>query len=185
MPAAGGSGPPILAIPAAREGRLDGFSSAVSATSMASVNPSGQRKPSSPTQIMGSAPASVRPSAAPERALRTVIGPGVTIVRPDAAQWQPHPVAAGVTIKLLFRDPRSGVYTALVRLAPGSVLGRRRHTAAEEMLLVSGIATVGAHEMRAGEYCRAEADTIHDAITTSSGCTFFLCGSEHDEFLDP
>ena len=126
----------------------------------------------------------MRATQSHEKPLRTVINPGVTIVRPDAAQWQPHPVSRGATIKLLFRDPRSGVYTALVRLAPGSSLGRRRHAAAEEMLLVSGIATVGQHEMRAGEYCRAEADTVHDAITTSTGCTFFLCGSENDEFLD-
>ena len=185
MPAAGGSAPPILAIPAAREGRLDGLSSHVSRPAMTPVNPNAQRKPSSPTRIMGSAPPpSVRPSPMPERPLRTVISPGVTIVRPEAAEWQPHPVSPGVTMKLLFRDPRSGVYTALVRLAPGSMLGKRRHAAAEEMLLVSGIATVGNHEMRAGEYCRAEADTVHETITTTTGCTFFLCGSEHDEFLE-
>jgi len=132
-------------------------------------------------------PASTRTSmvdAGGEKPLRTLVSPGITIVRPDASLWQAHPLAPGVTIKLLYRDARSGVYTALVRLAPGASLPRRRHVAAEEAMLVSGIASVGSHEMRAGEYCRAESDTIHDAITTTTGCTFFLCGSEHDEFLD-
>ncbi|NUP12317.1 MAG: hypothetical protein HOW73_40240 [Polyangiaceae bacterium] len=122
--------------------------------------------------------------ATAQRPLRTVVAPGVTIVRPDASQWQPHPSAPGVTMKLLYRDPRSGVYTALVRIAAGASLPARRHAAPEEAMLVSGVAFFGEHEMRAGEYYRAESETIHDAITTSTGCTFFLCGSEHDEFLD-
>ncbi len=183
---------PIRAVNAPSHARMEGLSSAVSVPAMPAVRPVVQRTPSSPTQIMGTppppsaapGPSSQRPGPTGERPLRTVVAPGVTIVRPEASQWQPHPVAPGVTIKLLFRDARSGVYTALVRLGPGSSIGRRRHTAAEEMLLVSGIATIGHVEMRAGEYCRAEAETVHDRITTTTGCTFFLCGSEHDEFLD-
>lgn len=196
MPAVRPTPPPIRAINVSRDGHLEGLSSSVSTPGMLALRP--QRAPSSPTQIMrsgpdgppsqppptsGYPPASGRP-APHEKPLRTIVSPGITIVRPEGSFWQPHPVAPGVTIKLLYRDPRSGVYTALVRLAPGAQLPRRRHVAAEEALLVSGIAMVGTHEMRAGEYCRAESETIHEVVTTSTGCTFFLCGSEHDEFLD-
>lgn len=181
--------PPAPAVRAAfahREGGLEGFSSTVSTPSMTAVGPRPTPYPSSPTQIMGSSPPAASRSQAPppDKPMRTPVAPGVTIVRPDVAAWQPHPAATGVTMKLLFRDPRSGVYTALLRLAPGAQLPRRRHVAAEEALLVSGLATVGGHEMRAGEYCRAESETIHEVISTTTGCTFFVCGSEHDEFLD-
>lgn len=172
--------PPISAVGAQREGKFEGLSSSVSSPAMPAA-----RKASSQTQMMGTPPPpGASGSQPPEKSLRTVVAPGVTIVRPDAAQWQPHPEVAGVTIKVLYRDPRSGIYSALLRLAPGSTLPRRRHAASEEMLLVSGIAAVGMHEMRAGEYSRAEADTTHEPITTTTGCTFFLTGSEHDEFVE-
>lgn len=172
--------PPISAPGANREGKMEGLSSAISSPGIPAV-----RKQSSQTQTMGTPtpPPVGGQSQPPSKQFRTVVAPGVTIVRPDAAQWQPHPELPGVTMKVLFRDPRSGLYTALLRLAPGSALPRRRHATSEEMLLVSGLATVGSHEMRAGEYSRAESDATHEPITTTTGCTFFVSGSEHDEFL--
>ena len=74
-------------------------------------------------------PTAVHDRPVNDKPLRTVVAPGITIVRPDASQWQPHPSVPGVTIKLLYREPRSGVYTALVRLAPGAEFPRRRHAA--------------------------------------------------------
>ncbi len=148
------------------------------------------RRPSSPTRAFESpvpprATPGARPAApAADRTARTILSPGVVLVHPDSALWQPHAVIAGITVKVLFREPRSGMCTSLVRLAPGAVLPRRRHAASEELLVVSGVAMIGTTEIRAGEYCRAEIDTEQDAIGTTSGCTLFISGSEHDEFLD-
>ncbi|NUO50653.1 MAG: hypothetical protein HOV80_17500 [Polyangiaceae bacterium] len=154
------------------------------------------KKPSNPTMqlptpipepLRGSVPPKSQPptrDSSPGKPLRTVVTPGVTIVRPEAAQWQAHPTVPGVTLKLLFRDPRTGVYTALLRLAPGAKFPRRRHAASEEVLVISGLASIGTFELRAGEYCRAESESVHEQITTATGCTLFVCGSEHDEFLD-
>ncbi len=177
-----------------REGKLEGFSSTLSLPSMRPVK---GKKPSNPTMqlptpipepLKGSVPPSISQppgrDSSPGKPLRTVVSPGVTIVRPEAAQWQAHPSVPGVTLKLLFRDPRTGVYTALLRLAPGATFPRRRHAASEEVLLMSGLASVGTFELRAGEYCRAESESVHEPITTATGCTLFVCGSEHDEFLD-
>jgi hypothetical protein len=192
---------PINAVGNYREGGLDGLSSSVSQSNIAAPRAAttmgleppvalglgAAKSPSNPThQMVTPAPPPPRPSQPPtsDKPLRTVVSPGITIVRPDAAAWQAHPVVPGVTVKLLYRDPRVGVYTALMRLAPGSTLPRRRHASAEELLLVAGIAKVGQHELRAGEYCRAESDTVHDPITTSTGCTFFVCGSENDDILE-
>jgi anti-sigma factor ChrR (cupin superfamily) len=113
-----------------------------------------------------------------------MLSPGIVLVHPDSAAWQPHAVLAGVTVKVLFREPRSGMCTSLVRLAPGAKLPRRRHAASEELFVISGVAAIGTTEIRAGEYCRAEIDTEHEPIVTSSGCTLFVSGSEHDEYLD-
>lgn len=148
------------------------------------------KRPSSATRAFESpVPPRATPGARPvapaaDRTARTMLSPGVVLVHPDSALWQPHAVIAGITVKVLFREPRSGMCTSLVRLAPGAVLPRRRHAASEELLVVSGVATIGATEIRAGEYCRAEIDTEQDAISTTSGCTLFISGSEHDEYLE-
>lgn len=181
---------PVNAISIPREGKVDGFSTAISMPNLRSVRAPAPpaKKPSTPTMTLPTpVPAAARsapPSSSAGKPLRTVISPGVTIVRPEAAQWQPHPTISGATLKLLYRDPRAGIYTALLRLAPGAVFPRRRHAASEEVLLISGIATIGTFELRAGEYCRAESESIHAPITTSTGCTLFVCGSENDEFLE-
>lgn len=178
----------VRAVAMPHGGRVEGFSSAVSSPAIAAAR--SYRAPASHPTMVGTPlppPTSGSPSSLPPQAdkpLRAIVAPGVTIVRPEASAWRPHPFVVGVTLKVLFRDPRSGVYTALVRLAPGAQLPRRRHVAPEEAFLVSGVAHVGGHEMRPGEYSRAESETIHEPITTATGCTFFLCGSEHDELLD-
>ena len=180
---------PVNAISVPREGKLEGFSSSISMPGMRPIrsSPPASKKPSNPTMKLPTpvpAPLRSAPPSSSGKPLRTVVAPGVTIVRPESAQWQAHPTVAGVTLKLLYRDPRTGVYTALLRLAPGAVFPRRRHAASEEVLLISGLATIGTFELRAGEYCRAESESVHEPITTSTGCTLFVCGSEHDEFLD-
>ncbi len=204
------SPPAVRAIAATSDGRVEGFSKTVSMSGIPAVRSSAPKIPtmgpsamparpaSNPTQTLFGAgiqqalkdaqtppppPSARRPGSVPP-GLRTLIAPGVTIVRPDVVEWQPHPSVAGVTIKTLYRDPRAGIFTALLRFAPGASLPRRRHAAPEELYLVSGTALMGDHEMRAGEYARAESETVTEPIRSPNGCTFFVCGSENDELLD-
>lgn len=118
------------------------------------------------------------------RPLKSMVGTGIHLVRPQATAWQAYPRVPGAKLKLLWRDADSGDYTALLHLAPGTTLPSRRHAAVEEMLLVEGSATVGTWEMRPGEYCRAEAGSVHEPIKTEEGCTYFVTGSEHDEIVE-
>jgi hypothetical protein len=118
------------------------------------------------------------------RPLRTAVANGVSLVRPQATAWQAYPRVPGAKLKLLWRDGESGAYTALLHLAPGTTLPARKHAAVEEMLLVEGSAMVGPWEMRAGEYCRAEAGSVHEAIKSDEGCTFFVTGSENDSIVE-
>jgi hypothetical protein len=54
----------------------------------------------------------------------------------------------------------------------------------EEAYVVSGVASFDGQDLEAGDYLRAEAETIQPTLTTKHGCTLFLIGSEHDEVLD-
>lgn len=118
------------------------------------------------------------------RPLRTAVSNGVSLVRPQATAWQAYPRVPGAKLKLLWRDGDSGAYTALLHLAPGTTIPPRKHVAVEEMLLVEGTAMLGAWEMRAGEYCRAEAGSVHEVIKSDDGCTFFVTGSENDSIVE-
>lgn len=118
------------------------------------------------------------------RTLRAPIAPGITLVRPDAAPWRPFPKVPDVTVKLLFRNPQAGLYTALLKLEAGACLPAHRHAAVEEMYVVDGVAMVGETEMCAGDYCRSEPGSVHETIRTAVGCTILLMGSERDEVFD-
>lgn len=121
----------------------------------------------------------------PGQEVTTTLASGLVLVRPAAAEWQPHPMWAGTSMKLLYHNPENGgEYTALVRLDAGAVLPHRRHVKPEEMWMVSGAAKVGDLEMRAGEYTRAEAGSHHPRITSAQGCVFLLRGFDDDEILD-
>ncbi len=118
------------------------------------------------------------------RPLRTSVSVGVSLVRPQATAWQAYPRVPGAKLKLLWRDGDTGAYTALLHLAPGTTLPARRHAAVEEMLLVEGSALIGSWDIRPGEYCRAEAGSLHEPIRSEEGCTFFVTGSERDEIVE-
>lgn len=137
-----------------------------------------------PTPRAAPAPTTQRPPP-PGHDVTTALSNGLVLVRPSAAEWQPHPVWSGTSMKLLYHNPENGgEYTALVRLDSGAVLPQRRHVKSEEMWVVSGGARVGGVEIRAGEYTRAEPGSVHPKIATASGCVFLLKGYDDDEILD-
>ena len=39
--------------------------------------------------------------------------------------------------------------------------------------------------MYAGDYCRAEAESIHGDVFTQGGCTYLVMSSSDDQFLQP
>ena len=67
-----------------------------------------------------------------------------------------------------------------------SVFGRsrypsHRHAGVEEILLLEGDLHVHGVVMRAGDYCRAEPDSMHEVTFSESGCMLLLRTSQHDE----
>ena len=74
--------------------------------------------------------------------------------------------------------------TQLVRMAPGTSYPRHRHADIEENYLLEGDLTISGVTMKAGDYCRAEPDSVHSDIRTSGGCQFISIASEHNELLE-
>ena len=97
--------------------------------------------------------------------------------------WDATPFK-GIEWKVLYRDPNTGIVTSLVRMAPGASYPRHRHVAVEENYVLSGDITISGVQMKAGDYCRAELDTIHHDISTAGGCEFVSIASERNELLD-
>ncbi len=172
-PESDGSAIGILAAASPSGDRIDGLSTKISRTDLSPIKRASRRPP--PSRREG------QPS---EHAQRLHVAPGIAIVKPSTATWQPHPKLAGVTQKIVHRDPRSGLFTALFKLAPGAQVPRLRHAMTEEAYVVSGVASFDGQDLEAGDYLRAEAETIQPTLTTKHGCTLFLIGSEHDEVLD-
>lgn len=107
---------------------------------------------------------------------------GLLFTRSAQLPWAPGAVD-GIEVKLLHHDTQRGMKTALVRMEPGSALPPHRHADVEEVYLIDGDLLVGDVLMRAGDYCRGEAGTLHHDITTNGGCLFLSTFSERNQRL--
>ena len=135
-----------------------------------------------------------RPTMPPPAARARVLAPiaaleapvieqdGLRFVRGQQLEWQAGPIA-GFETRALRVDEASGRITLLARLAPGAVYPAHRHRGVEEIYLVEGELTINGVVMRAGDYCSAEADSLHDGIRTAGGCVFIVTASALDEFV--
>lgn len=106
---------------------------------------------------------------------------GLRFVRSGRLEWQGHPQME-VEMKLLFSTP-DGRRTRLVRIPPGGSYPAHRHTGVEEIYLIEGDLEVAGFLMRSGDYCRAEAGSVHDGIRTAGGCVFIITAAAPDEML--
>lgn len=107
---------------------------------------------------------------------------GVNFVRPTHLAWAKGN-APGIEIKTLSVDAQRGYITQLVRMPPGSSLRPHRHADVEESYLIEGDLLVSGVLMHAGDYCRAEPNSVHTGVTTQGGCLFIAVHSERDELL--
>ena len=101
---------------------------------------------------------------------------GVLIARPAEKSWTAG-AFPGVFLKVLFNDTSRGVTTAMVRMTAGTRYPGHKHAGVEEVHLIEGDMWVGDFPMRAGDYCRGEAGSIHEDITTETGCLFVVTSS--------
>lgn len=88
----------------------------------------------------------------------------------------------GVEARLLSFDRERNYVTTLLRMAPGAVYPRHRHSETEECFVLEGDVQVGDRVFHAGDYERADAGSIHQ-VTTRSGCTLLILASRDNEML--
>jgi anti-sigma factor ChrR (cupin superfamily) len=100
---------------------------------------------------------------------------GIFIARPDELPWRQ--LAPGVEVKLLHRDTVRRYQSVLLRIAPGASLYRHHHPEAEEVFVLSGDVSIFGKRMFAGDYCHAEADSIHPESYSECGCVMFIVAS--------
>ena len=108
---------------------------------------------------------------------------GVRFTLSNRMVWDAAPFD-GIEWKVLHRDPDTGMVTSLVRMAPGASFPRHRHVAIEENYVLSGDLTISGVRMKAGDYCRAEPNSVHHDNRTTVGCEFISIASERNELLD-
>ncbi len=105
---------------------------------------------------------------------------GLHFVRQDRSGWQAGK-APGCYFKRLHHDPERQYVTQLIRMDPGTVYPAHRHADFEEIYLLDGDLLVSDVHMSAGDYCRADAGSIHTGIRSENGCLFIAMFSERNE----
>jgi anti-sigma factor ChrR (cupin superfamily) len=100
---------------------------------------------------------------------------GLLIKRPDELDWRPF--IPGVDRKMLHTDTDRRYRSYLLRFEPGAKLFKHRHPEVEEILVISGDIHISGVDMRAGDYCRADADSVHDESWSDAGCVLFVVAS--------
>jgi anti-sigma factor ChrR (cupin superfamily) len=86
----------------------------------------------------------------------------------------------GVRAKILAVDRARGLVTMLLRAQPGASYPAHHHTAPEECYVISGSIEQAGRVMRAGDFVHADADSDHEAITTSEGAEVLVVGAIAD-----
>lgn len=106
---------------------------------------------------------------------------GLRFVFPSAMTWAAGR-AKGVEVKRLVTDEAAGRNTSIVRMAPGTVYPTHRHAGIEEVYIIEGDLQVAGVTMRAGDYCRAEADSVHAGVHTVGGCVLVVTACARDDY---
>ncbi|MBM3976152.1 MAG: cupin domain-containing protein [Planctomycetes bacterium] len=90
----------------------------------------------------------------------------------------------GIAVRKLHVDEAGDRVTMLVKMAPGTSYPRHRHAGPEECYVLAGDLSVGSNlHMRAGDFQRAETDSVHELQSTVQGCLLLITSSLRDELV--
>lgn len=106
---------------------------------------------------------------------------GFLYVREGEGEWVE--VIDGVRIKSLYEDSDRKYSTVLVRMDPGATFPDHIHAEAEECYIIEGDIHMGGHVFGRGDYIRADAHSVHQAISTENGCFLLIQASLENEML--
>lgn len=102
-------------------------------------------------------------------------------VRADEGGWQE--VEAGIHVKQLFVDNKTGMVTALVKMSPGTHLPKHRHREIEQLYILEGDCHVHGEALGPGDFHCAAPGSVHETTYTIGGTLFLLVAPERYEVL--
>jgi anti-sigma factor ChrR (cupin superfamily) len=105
---------------------------------------------------------------------------GLLLAYPAKLAWEKTGVP-GIQRKLLSHNEESGMYTALVHMAAGTRYPAHRHAATEQLFMLSGTLSLAGETIGRGDFCIAQAGTLHTEIHALDDSEFLVMASEHDE----
>ncbi|TAK54913.1 MAG: hypothetical protein EPO24_12745 [Bacteroidetes bacterium] len=109
---------------------------------------------------------------------------GLTTLRSDEGRWEEIGIE-GINVKQLFADPEQRTITMLVRMAAGTAYPSHRHAGVEECYVLEGDLHVGDElVLHAGDYQRADMQSVHLKQWTENGCLLFIVSSTEDQLLE-
>jgi anti-sigma factor ChrR (cupin superfamily) len=82
----------------------------------------------------------------------------------DAIPWQPTRFP-GIEQKILMEDKERGLFTALMRWAPGSTLPMHEHVEIEQTFVLEGSLKDDEGEAKAGEFVWRPAGSTHSVVS--------------------
>jgi ChrR Cupin-like domain len=102
-------------------------------------------------------------------------------MRASELNWQPHPLASGVTIAIVHRDEIKREIVGFLKAEAGVRYPLHLHRGIEELFMLEGDLIVDDLVYGAGDYIRSEIASSH-APYTIGGCKFFFHSSMDDEY---
>ena len=144
-------------------------------------------KVSEAESLFAQLPSSLEPIAPPASVKTRVFEqidkdkPGYQFVHAAEGAWQE--MAPGIVAKILSLDETRQRVTALVRMEKGSSYSNHRHTRTEELFVIEGSCYCGGRLLKAGDYHRAEAGSIHLDTHTDDGSLMLLITSVQNEMF--
>jgi quercetin dioxygenase-like cupin family protein len=84
-------------------------------------------------------------------------------------------IADGVTLKLLHKTSQGKSF--LIKMAENAKISTHEHVLDEESFVLEGEVTLDGVLCRKGDYHFAPAGSMHQEITTTSGCTLLIRGA--------
>jgi anti-sigma factor ChrR (cupin superfamily) len=107
--------------------------------------------------------------------------PGHVFVEAHEGEWRE--IAPGIVAKVLAMDEARQRVTALMRMQKGARYADHRHVLTEEMFVLEGSCTIGGRLLKAGDYHRAEAGSVHLDSYTDEGALMLVISSTQNEPL--
>ena len=107
--------------------------------------------------------------------------PGHLFVHAQEGEWRE--IAPGIVAKVLAMDDTRKRVTALMRMQKGARYTDHRHALTEEMFVIEGSCYIAGRLLKAGDYHRAEAGSVHLDSHTDEGALMLVISSTQNELL--